>query len=59
MKRVKAMEILELNILEAGKKMPPDVKTALELHIEAMKVLTAIRETAWYQAGYLLPGEDE
>ena len=33
----KAIEILELNLKEAGKSMPPDVKEALELAISDMK----------------------
>lgn len=33
----KAIEILQINILEAGRKMPPDVQKALELGINAMK----------------------
>ena len=33
----KAIEIINLNIRVAGKKMPPDVRAALTLGIEALK----------------------
>ncbi len=37
MKVVKAIEILELNIPKEASKMPPDIKDALKLGVEALK----------------------
>jgi len=39
----KAIEILELNVKQAAKQMPPDTLTALELGIEALIRLNNIR----------------
>jgi len=40
---IKAIEILELNINEAGPTMPPDVLEALKLHTEGLKAIIAWR----------------
>lgn len=40
----KAKEIIDLNIKEAGKKMPPDVKTALTIGSEAIGAIIQWRE---------------
>jgi len=57
LKRTKAIEILDLNIKEAGTKMPPDVKTALQMSSGALQVIGTLREQDVFGAGYLLPGE--
>ncbi len=54
----KAIEILELNVQEAGKKMPADTLEALKLAIEAVKVVKAIRPYSNSNKSYYLPGED-
>lgn len=59
MKLTKAIEILELNLKEAGKKMPPDCKDAVQLGIEAMGALHCHREVWGYSEFKLLPGETE
>lgn len=43
MNLLKAVEILELNIKEAGKKMPPDTLTAVKLGAQAIKRLALAR----------------
>lgn len=53
----KAIEIIDLNLKEAGDKMPPDVKDALELSKEALKRLLLCRTPERLYMGYLLPGE--
>ena len=53
----KSIEILELNIKEAGKRMPPDCKEALQLSIEAMKRLQDYRRQGLVNPRRLLPGE--
>jgi hypothetical protein len=40
---VKATEILDLNVKEAGPKMPPDVKESLLLAIDAFSAIVAHR----------------
>lgn len=57
MKLPKAIEIVELNIKEAGPKMPPDCLAALKLCCGAAKRVNAIREWGDEPAGELLPGE--
>ncbi|MBA7649168.1 hypothetical protein ES703_56962 [subsurface metagenome] len=44
MDKKKAKEILELNVKEAGKSMPPDVKDALEVAIKSIDTLIQIEE---------------
>ena len=53
----KAIEILELNLKEAGKKMPPDVRDALNLSIEALEAFKKYRHSpnSWFVKE--LPGE--
>lgn len=55
---LKAIEILELNIREARKKMPPDVLDALKLHVQAMRRLLTMRSHGINQAILPLPGEN-
>ena len=43
MKLAKAREVLELNLKEAGRHMPADVRDALKLHLEASKRIEEIR----------------
>lgn len=53
----KVIEILELNVKEAGKKMPPDVKDAVNIGIEASKRYYFLRSLSSIKAFPLLPGE--
>lgn len=53
----KAIEIMELNLKEAGSKMPPDCRDALQLHIEAAKRIQVGRSKGYDYFGHLLPGE--
>jgi len=53
----KAIEVLELNLNEAGKKMPPDVKDSLSLGVEAMKRIRRQRSQTIPINQPLLPGE--
>lgn len=39
----KAAEIIGLNIMEAGKRMPPDVKDSLYVGLECIRLVTALR----------------
>lgn len=59
MKLQKAIEIGELNLKEAGKQMPPDVKDALNLLIEAAEHLQVRRKNPGTSWNDLLPGETE
>ena len=58
MKPQKAIEIIELNIREAGPKMPPDTLEALKLHVFAFKRLLKMRSYGIGQAILPLPGEN-
>jgi len=53
----KAIEIIELNIKEAGKSMPPDVRDALNLSVEAMKRIDRQRHLTVPTPQPPLPGE--
>lgn len=53
----KAIEILDLNVREAGSKMPPDTLDALNLSIENMKYVQHLRELGVPGILSLLPGE--
>ncbi len=53
----KAIEVLELNLNEAGKKMPPDVRDALSLSVEAMKRIRRQRSLTIPIPQPPLPGE--
>lgn len=53
----KAIEIGELNIKEAGKKMPPDTLDALKLLVEAAKARKTRQEHLTPLLRQLLPGE--
>jgi len=54
----KAVEILDLNLREAGKKMPPDVRAALRLAVAALQRLQSDRQLHGGPLRVLLPGED-
>jgi len=58
MKLEKAKEIVELNIKEAGNKMPPDCRDALKLENEATKRILDARSGFTLDIAALLPGED-
>lgn len=47
MDKKKAKEILEINVKEAGKGMPPDVKDALEIGIKSIGILIELEEHGW------------
>lgn len=49
----KAIEIMELNLKEAGSKMPPDCRDAVQLSINTMKWRKEVEEKRWL--GYLVP----
>lgn len=53
----KAQQIIQLNISEAGTKMPPDVRTALIIHSEAITRLEALRVLGYPKAIIPLPSE--
>lgn len=53
----KAIELLELNVKLAGRKMPPDTLAALQLGIEALKEIQHLHESQVLHADELLPGE--
>jgi len=53
----KAIEIGELNIKEAGKKMPPDTLDALKLLVEAGKRLQVLRKDFALLPTVSLPSE--
>jgi len=55
----KAIEILELNLREAGASMPPDCKEAVQLSIEADKRHLNRDYTSFNGMMALLPGETE
>jgi len=59
MKLAKAVEIGELNIKEAGKKMPPDTLDALKILVEAGKDKQQSRGTLRPGFYILLPGETD
>jgi len=58
MKLEKAKEIVELNIKEAGNKMPPDCLAALKLENEATKRILDARRGFTLDIIAKLPGED-
>lgn len=55
----KTIEIIDLNIKEAHKNIPPDVKSALQLSVEAMKRIQAGRVAGHILWEDLLPGETQ
>lgn len=57
MKIPTAIEILELNIKEAGKKMPPDTLDALKLGVEALIFYQELHRTPGINIQLHLPGE--
>ena len=57
MKLDKAIEILELNLKEVGKKMPVDTSAALALSIEAQKRVIEARTPESINPHLPLPGE--
>lgn len=54
----KAKEILNLNLTEAGRKMPPDTYSALILAVETFNFIQLTRDTEGALAIPLLPGEE-
>ncbi|GAI61432.1 unnamed protein product [marine sediment metagenome] len=59
MKLTKVIEILELNLKEAGRKMHPDTASALGIAVEAVKRLEIMRISLGTDADEILPGETE
>lgn len=59
MKLAKAREIVLLNLKLANKTMPPDVKTALKIHVEATLFVERCRLGDVIDPNALLPGETE
>jgi len=57
MKIDKAKEILDLNIREAGTKMPPDVKTAVQIGSEAINYIIRLRACSIKHRQAILPSE--
>lgn len=55
----KAREIILLNLKEAGPKMPPDCREALQIAVEALERFTLLREHPDAVGFYPLPGETE
>lgn len=55
----KAVEILSINLKQAGKEMPPDVYEAVELGIEALKCIYNSRIDGDLFAFKPLPHETE
>jgi len=59
MKIQKAIEIIDLNINEAGSKMPQDVLIALKLSIEALQAVLRARCGVFIDTIGKLPSETE
>jgi len=59
LKLTKAIEILDLNIKEAGKKMPADTLDSLKLGVEALTVIGYLRNAERPIRPPLLSGETE
>lgn len=57
MKLSKAIQVLDINIKVGEEKMPPDVRDALKLGIEAMKRVEEMRQDNAFLSPRLLPGE--
>lgn len=55
----KAIEILQLNIQEAGNKMPPDCKQAIQLGIDALIRVLDVRRFPEASNWKPLPSETE
>lgn len=53
----KAIEILDLNVVEAHKKIPPDTRTAICLAISTMKTVRYIRKGGQWDLHALFPDE--
>jgi hypothetical protein len=54
----KAIEVLDLNMKEAHKDMPEDVKAALNLGINTMGTVQYIRKGGSWDIKTLFPGEE-
>jgi hypothetical protein len=54
----KAIEILDLNMKEAHKSMPTDVKDSLNLAINTMATVRFIRKGGQWDINTLMPGEE-
>lgn len=57
MNLAKAREILQLNVPRGKSEMPPDVKEALRLGIEAQTLVLELRSLPGRQNSFPLPGE--
>ena len=57
MKLTKVIEILQINVREAGPRIPIDILLALMVSIEAVKAIQDLREGNPLLDGELLPGE--
>lgn len=55
----KAIEILDINLKEAGRKMPPDCQAAVLLSLDALAGLQAERAIYGYQRIGQLPHEED
>lgn len=54
----KAYEIIHLNLFEAGKKMPPDVKESLSLALDAFANYQALRDLGTIHPTFRLKHEE-
>lgn len=54
----KALEILDLNLLEAGPKMPADVKASVALGCQALRTIQTYRRVYFPMIQDLLIGEE-
>ena len=59
MRADKAIETTQVYLKEPCPVLPPDVRDAIQLGIEALKFLQANRLSAWPAKLGLLPGETE
>ena len=53
----KAAEILHLNLSEASRKMPPDVRDSIALAIDALALIVALRQQGIIDPSFRLKGE--
>lgn len=57
MKLTKVIEIMELNLKEAGTKMSPDFRDAAQISIEAVRRIKDLQGMPLYPFDTKLPGE--
>lgn len=53
----KAIEILQINLKEAARTMPPDVRTTLQLSLETLQLLANERTIYGFTRVDILPSE--